>query len=365
MTPKKSDADAPAVKPRTTLKMVAKHVGLTPGTVSAVLNNTPACRSVPEQTKQRIFAAARELNYKPDFWARALRLRRTFTIGVIAAEIGDPYGSVIIGGIERQLRQKEFSFLTTVHRHDSTLLQSQSRLLIERGVEGLITIDTSIGEPLPIPAVAIAGHHSVEGVTNISIDHRVAVLAALRHLTEAGHREIAFMKGPVYSSDSVDRWRSIAEAARELGVRIQPELVVELNDKNAARTPEYGYPFAEELLGRKRPFTALFAYNDNSAIAAMRVFQDAGLRVPEDVSVVGFDDIQPASYARPALTTIRQPLEEMGEMAARTVLDRIQGSEFVPQIAIEPNLVVRNSTAPARQQGAGSWLAAARSQARD
>lgn len=349
MTPRKSQLQTES-KPRTTLKMVARHVGLTPGTVSAVLNNTHACRSVPEQTKNRIFAAARELNYKPDFWARALRLKRTYTIGVITAEIGDPYGSTIIGGIERYLRGREFFYLTAVHRHDEGLLQSHSQLLLERGAEGLITIDTSIAQRLAVPAVAVAGHRSVDGITNIVIDHRTAVLLALQHLIELGHHDIAFMKGPVTSSDSADRWRSVVDIASELNVSIQPELVVELNDPegNAARTPEHGYPFAAELLRRNRPFTALFAYNDNSAIAAVRVFQDAGLRVPEDISVIGFDDIQPASYTRPALTTVRQPLQEMGEIAARTILDRIESpGQYTAEIAIQPQFVVRRSTAPA------------------
>jgi DNA-binding LacI/PurR family transcriptional regulator len=340
-------------RPRATLKAVAKRVGLTPGTVSAVLNNTRACRSVPADTKKRIFAAARELNYKADFWARALRLRRTYTIGVIAAEIGDPYGSLVISGIESYLRKREFFYLTTVHRHEQKLLQSQSRLLQERGVEGFIMIDTSVSEPLPLPAVAVAGHRAVEGVTNIVIEHRTAILSVLRHLTELGHRNIAFTKGPVTSSDTEERWRNIVEAASELGVRIDPELVVELNDAEgrAARTPEYGYPFAQELLRRGRPFTALFAYNDNSAIAAVRVFQDAGLRVPEDISVIGFDDIQPAAYTNPALTTVRQPLEKMGEIAAATILDRIEGrGEYVPEIAIEPQFVVRRSTGVAPAQ---------------
>ena len=334
-------------KPRTTLKMVARRVGLSPGTVSAVLNNTYACRSVPQRTRERVFAAARELDYKPDFFARALRLKRTYTIGVIAAEIGDPYGSVIISGIEHYLRQKGFFFLITVHRHQQDLLETHSRLLVERGVEGLITIDTSVLEPLPVPVVAIAGHQLAQGVTNISIDHQTAARLALRHLTELGHREIAFMKGPDSSSDARDRWTSIVQVASQLGIAIQPELVFDLNDSQgtAARTPEYGYPFARKLLGRGRPFTALFAYNDNSAIGAMCVFQDAGLRVPEDVSVVGFDDIQPACYARPPLTTVRQPLGEMGAIAARTVVDRIEGTApYVREITIEPQLVVRKST---------------------
>src|SRR5580692_9222832 len=152
--------------PPVTLKAVAKHLGLTPGTVSSVLNNSPACRSVPGHTRNRIFAAARELDYKPNFLARALRVKRTYTIGVIAAEIGDSYGSVVISGIERYLRDRDFFFLTMVHRHDKNLLESYSRLLFERGIEGFITVDTSIAQPLPLPAVAVAGHCLVEGVTN-------------------------------------------------------------------------------------------------------------------------------------------------------------------------------------------------------
>jgi DNA-binding LacI/PurR family transcriptional regulator len=345
----------PEHNPRVTLKMVAKHVGLSPGTVSAILNNTSACRSVPEHTKNRTFAAARELNYKPNFWARALRVKRTYTIGVIAAEIGDPYGSGVISGIERYLQEKDFFYLTVAHRHENKLLERYSRLLLERGVEGYITVDTSVTQPLPLPAVAVAGHHSVEGVTNITIDHRKAILSVLQHLADHGHRDIAFMKGPLSSSDTEVRWNSIAEVARELGIPIRPELSVELNDPQgrAARAPEYGYPFAKELLCRNRPFTALFAYNDNSAMAAIKVFQDAGLRVPQDVSVVGFDDIQSAGFTTPALTTVRQPLEKMGEIAASIILDRIENrGEFVPDIAIEPKFIVRQSTGPAPSQRA-------------
>jgi DNA-binding LacI/PurR family transcriptional regulator len=338
--------------PRVTLKTVAQRVGLTPGTVSAILNNSPACRSIPEPTKSRTFAAARDLNYKPNFWARALRVKRTYTIGVIAAEIGDPYGSGVISGIERYLRERDFFYLTVAHRHENKLLESYSRLLLERGVEGYITVDTSVAHPLSLPAVAVAGHHSVEGVTNIIIDHRKAIVSVLQHLTALGHQDIAFMKGPPTSSDSEDRWKSIAEIALELGVPIHPELIVELDDPfgRAARAPEYGYPFAKELLCRNRPFTALFAYNDNSAMAAIKVFQDAGLRVPEDVSVVGFDDIQAAGFTSPSLTTVRQPLDKMGEIAASTLLDRIEGrGEFVPEIAIEPMFIARRSTGAAQR----------------
>jgi DNA-binding LacI/PurR family transcriptional regulator len=336
-----------------TLKALAGRVGLTPGTVSAVLNDSPAARSVPEHTKKRILTAARELNYRPNYLARALRVKRTYTIGVIAAEIGDPYGSTVISGIEDYLRQHSYFFLTVVHRHDRKLFESHCQLLLERGVEGFITIDTSITKPLPLPAVAVAGHRSLEGITNINLDHRTAALFALRHLLELGHRDIAFMKGPAASSDSEDRWKSIVDVGGELGLPIQPELTVRLDDPTglAARAPEYSYPFVKELLRRDRRFTALFAYNDNSAIAAMRVMQDSGLRIPEDVSVVGFDDIQAAGYTNPTLTTVRQPLVKMGEIASRTLLERIEErGEYVREIAIEPELVRRESTAAVRTE---------------
>jgi DNA-binding LacI/PurR family transcriptional regulator len=333
-----------------TLKAVAKRVGLTPGTVSAVLNNSPACRPVPERTKKRIFAAAPEPAYKPNYLPPALRVKRSFTIGVIASEVGDSYGSLIISGIEQYLHANGFFYLTAVHRHDKELLDRYSRLLLQRGVEGLITVNTSIVREPPLPTVAVAGHRPCAGVTNIVLDHKAAAFSALRHLLENGHREFAFMKGPVMSSDTENRWRSIVEASRELGIRIHPDLVVELNDPQAcaARAPKYAYPFAKELLSRNRAFTALFAFNDNSAVAAISVFQEAGVRVPENVSVIGFDDIPLASYSNPTLTTVRQPLQKMGEIAARTLLDRFENPrKYVAEIAIEPELVVRQSTGPA------------------
>jgi len=208
---------------KVTLRTIAEHLNLTPGTVSAALNNSSAARSIPEHTKQRILAAAQELNYRPNFFARSLRLQRTYTIGVIAEEIGDAYGSVIISGIEQLLRQNNFFFLTVIHRHDKKLLQTYSQMLQARGVEGFITVDTSISEQPSLPTVAVAGHQRVQGVTNIVLDHKRAARMALEHLRELGHEEIAFVKGQTFSSDSAVRWDAIVETAQELGVRIRPE----------------------------------------------------------------------------------------------------------------------------------------------
>jgi LacI family transcriptional regulator len=330
---------------KVTLKTIARHLGLTPGTVSAALNNSPASRSIPEQTKKRIHAAAKELNYKPNYFARSLRLKRTYTIGVIAEEIGDAYGSMIISGIEQYLRQRNYFFLTVIHRHDQKLLQTYSHMLVSRGVEGIITIDTSITEVPSLPTVAVAGHQNLPGVTNIVLDHRHAALLALKHLRELGHEEIAFLKGQFFSSDTAERWAGICVVAQELGILVRPEMVVQLDGFDS--TPQIGYTYAKLLLAQGRRFTALFAYNDISAIGAIWAIREAGLRVPEDVSIVGFDDIPAAAFANPGLTTVRQPLLRMGQVSARTLIDEIEGrSEHVPEIAIEPEFVVRGSTAP-------------------
>jgi LacI family transcriptional regulator len=327
-----------------TLKAVAKHLGLTPGTVSAVLNNSSAARSIPEHTRKRIVAAARELNYRPNFLARSLRVQRTFSVGVITEEIGDAYGGMVVSGIEAYLSERGFFFLTVAHRHDPQLLNTYAEMLMARGVEGFITIDTSVAQRPLLPTVAVAGHEKVENVTNIVLDHRRAAELALRHLKQLGHVDIAFLRGQDKSSDSATRWQAIEEVAREFDIRIRPELVVQLEGVDS--TPELGYPYGKSLLERKIPFTALFAYNDISAIGAMRAFQEAGLNVPQDISVVGFDDISLASFSIPPLTTVRQPLLKMGRIAAQTLLDRIEErSSYLPEIAIEPDLVVRKSTA--------------------
>ena len=327
-----------------TLKAVGELVGVTASTVSAVLNNSSAARSVPERTKKRILEAARALDYRPNFFARSLRANRTYMVGVILQEIGDAYGSMVVSGIERYLREKNVFFLTVAHRHDQKLLESYSTVLRERGAEGFIMVDTILSEHPRLPTVAVAGHQKIKGVTNVVLDHRHAATLALTHLVELGHSDIAFMKGSPLSADSHDRWSAICEVAAKLGIRMWPELVIELEGDDPS--PNLGYPFAKQLLKRKRPFTALFAYNDISAIGSICAFQESGVRVPEDVSVVGFDDIQTAAYMVPPLTTVRQPLLQMGQVAARTLLEEIEGrTKYVPEIVIKPELVVRKSTA--------------------
>lgn len=328
-----------------TLKMVAERVGLSSGTVSSVLNNSPAALTVPQHTRERITLAARELNYRPHFLARSLRVQRTYTIGVITEEMGDPFGAAIISGIERYLQSRGYFFLMVSYRHNQNMLKTYSHLLQERGVEGFITVDTTITEPPGLPTVAVAGHRQVEGVTNLFINHGTAARMILTHLSTLGHKEIAVLKGHASSPDSEDRWAALQQVSRELKIPIDPALMIQLETEEI--TPEDGYEFTKKLLARNKPFTALCAYNDTSAIGAVRALHEAGLRVPTEVSVVGFDDIAIAAYHNPALTTVRQPLREMGELAAQTLLRRIEDPESpVSEISVEPEFVVRASTGP-------------------
>jgi DNA-binding LacI/PurR family transcriptional regulator len=331
-----------------TLKALAERVGLTPGTISAVLNASEASKAIPQHTKDRILVAARELNYQPNFFARTLRSKRTYTVGVIAQEIGDAYSGPIISGIESYLRDRNYFFLTGIHRHDPKLFDQYSQLLLRRGVEGFITIDLNLPHSLPLPTVAIAGHRRYGGVTNIVLDHRRAAELAISHLLELGHERIAFMRGNPASSDSETRWQNICAVADDLDVKVRPELKLQIETEESS--PELGYGITKRLLASGEKFTALFAYNDLAAIGAIRAIREAGLEVPTDVSVVGFDDIEAANYHSPTLTTVRQPLKEMGEIAAKTLMQAIESKRGADEIAIKPQLMVRQSTVAARKK---------------
>ena len=326
-----------------TLKAVAERVGLTAGTVSAVLNESQASKVIPQHTKDRVLKAARELNYKPNFFARTLRSKRTYTIGVIAQEIGDSYSGPIIAGIESYLRDRGYFFLTGIHRHDPKLFDQYSQLLLQRGVEGFITIDLNLPHSLSLPTVAVAGHRHYGGVTNVVLDHRSAAELAISHLLKLGHERIAFMKGKVSSSDAETRWQSICTVAQELGVRIRPGLTLQIEIEESST--ELGYSITKRFLSSGPKFSALFAYNDLAAIGAIRAIREAGLEVPKDVSVVGFDDIEAANYHFPPLTTVRQPLVEIGQIAAKALMQSIEGKPAPEEIAVKPTLMARNSTA--------------------
>ena len=340
---KQKDPVRHAIHKPVTLKQLAAHLGLNPATVSVVLNDV-AGRSIPQVTRDRIKAAAKEMNYQPSLLARALRNRRTLTIGILVPELGDGYHTQVMSGIGDQLIKAGYFYFTAHHRHQKSLVEEYTRMFIGRGAQGIIAIDTLLEHSVPVPVVAVAGHRSISGVTNVVLNHVSAAEMTLTHLYSLGHRKIAFMHGQPFSSDSDERWNALMAVAERLGIKINPQLVVSL-DRDIS-SPELGYPVVQQLLATKQPFTALVAFNDISAIGSIRALQDANLRVPKDVSVIGFDDINAAAYTLPRLTTINQPLAEIGRVATQCLLNRIHGTATSPgEIYIEPTLVVRESTA--------------------
>jgi LacI family transcriptional regulator len=309
-----------------------------------VLNNAPGVRSIPQETRDRVTEAAAKFDYRPSFYARSLRMRQTFTVGVLVPDLNDHYAAQVIAGVEEFLVEKGYFYFTASHRGKPELLEEYASLLMDRSVEGFILIDTVLEHSMKLPVVAVAGHRRIKGVTNVVLDHSRAAELALCHLYDLGHRKIAFIRGGSHSADADERWECLMGKARELKIAPPPEMSVQIQLR--VSTPELGYGPAHELLSRGGEFTAIVCYNDEAAIGAIRACKDHGLRVPEDVSVVGFDDIRSAAFYNPSLTTIRQPLNQMGIVAARILLQRIRGQEAVPDtVPILPELVIRESTA--------------------
>jgi len=328
------------------LKELAAHLGLSTTTLSMVLNESPTANSIPQETKDRIFTAAKEMNYRPNYLARSLRVQRTHTLGVIVPELSDGYSAMVLNGVEAVLEKAGYFYLTASHLHRPDLLEKHPQMLIERQVEGIIAVDTPIRFEPTLPVVNVSGHEEIEGVTNVILNHQSAAELGIGHLYDLGHRKIAVIKGQDFSSDTEIRWKTIAEAALKREIPISPKLCAQLEGDSPS--PEIGYLAMKKVLSGGEKFTALFSFNDISAIGAIRALEEAGLRVPSDVSVLGFDDIYAAAFHNPALTTIRQPLFEMGSLAAQTLLDKLNNNkqtEYQPVLSVEPTLIVRNSTA--------------------
>lgn len=327
------------------LRTLGEYLNLSPATISLVLNNAPGVRSIPQDTRDRVTEAAAKFDYRPSFYARSLRKRQSFSVGVLVPELNDSYATEVLAGIETFLIEEGYFYLTASHRRQPDLIEEYPRLLMERSVEGFILIDTILEKSLSLPVVVIAGHRKIEGVTNVVLDQRRASELALRHLYQLGHRKIAFMRGGSHSSDADERWSCLMAVARDLNLTIDPRLCVQLELR--VSTPELGFGPTNELIQRGANFTALVAYNDIAAIGAIRAFMNHGMHVPEDVSVVGFDDIQSAAFHNPSLTTIRQPLRQIGIVAARILLQRIRGQASFPDVVpVHPELIIRESTCP-------------------
>src|ERR1017187_7399003 len=345
------------------LRMLAEHLNLSQTTVSLVLNDSPSAKSIPQETRKRVQEAAAKLNYRPNYFARSLRQSRSMSVGVLAPDLSEGYFTRVMSGVVQELTGAHYFYFTACHDWKKDLIEKYPRMLVERAVDGFLLLNTpSDNIDVPVPVVAISAHSASENVTNIVLDHHQAVQQALTHLYSLGHRRIAFMRGPRAIPDSEFRWEAIQQVAQEINLKLDPALSIRIDsagwsmkDGYHPMAPEIGYKPMQALLEKTRDFTAIFCFNDIAAIGAIRALKNAGLAVPGDVSVVGFDDIQSAEFSTPSLTTVRQPLLEMGKRSAQILLDRIASAEnrYPSEIVIAPELAVRESTGPAQVEAKG------------
>jgi LacI family transcriptional regulator len=319
-------------------------------------------RYIPPQTKSKIERAAKKLGYRPNIFARSLRNKRNHAVGVMVFDITDPYCTLILRGIENSLYQASFlPMLADVH-NERARFERYLEMLLERRVEGLVVVANWLFvdihlladlEKREIPTVMIGRELQNRNVSSVIVDDEAGAHAALQHLHSLGHRKIAFVRGPKKLSSGRARWKGIRDFADSVELELDARLAVDLPDILDPNSGfEGGYKATEELLKRKRPFTALMAFDDITAFGAIRALKKAGVRVPEDCSVIGFDDVPAATLSLPSLTTIRQPMEAMGSVAVSILVEEINAAvenrDFsAVQRIMGPELVVRESTATA------------------
>jgi LacI family transcriptional regulator len=342
-----------------TIRDVAKASGFSPTTISIVLNNAPLARYIPPITKKRIEAAAKKLGYRANLIASSLRSKRSHAIGVMVFDLTDPYCALILRGIENCLYQSNFLPILTDAHNQRSRFERYLEMMLDRRIEGLILLanwlflDINLIADLKkgsIPTVSIGSELRTDSVSSVIVDNELGGRLAIEHLCALGHRKIAFIRGPRALSDSLPRWRGSRLFAQSNGLDMDSSLIVELpNASDAISSFEMGYKLTEELIKRHQHFTAIMAFDDLTAFGAIRALSKAGIRVPEQCSVIGFDDVAPAALYTPALTTIRQPMESMGTMAVSIIVDGINSllekrEVGVAHRKIAPELVIREST---------------------
>lgn len=339
-------------------KALAQYLDLSPSTVSIVMNNAPRAKLIPEATRQRILDAAAKFDYRPNFYAQYLYSKRSFTAAILLPGLREAYVSPILTGIDRKLTGGDYLYFTAHHYGEEELIRELPRRLIQRAVEGFLLINTSPQGDLGKPAVMIGSAPKVEGIPRFTLNNYRGGVQAVEYLAARGHKQFAIIKGHPWKAASNPRAQGAIDCAREHGSLVDERLIRQLHSHNTTgepSMPEEGYAVTQELLATGVPFTALISFNDATAIGAIRALRNAGLRVPEDVSVIGFDDIESAGYLSPSLTTLRQPLEQMGELAAEHLIGIIdKGQMPLSEALVDPSLIERESTAKAPQRSKAS-----------
>jgi DNA-binding LacI/PurR family transcriptional regulator len=343
----------------TTIRDVARESGYSASTVSIVLNSAPLSRYISAETKGRIQTAAQRLGYRPNPLARSLRSQRSNIVGVMMFDITDPFCTPILRGLEKALYQANYLSLLADAHNEAHRFERYLEMLLDRRVEGLIVIanwlvtDIKVLADLTerqVPTVIAGRAFEIQNVSTVSVDNENGSALALEHLHRLGHREIAFLRGPKTLASSGQRWKGIRNFAQSVGLRLDRKRIKELPESLDPNSSfEAGGQLTAELLRGGRSFTALMAYDDVTALGAMRALKNKGLRVPEDCSVIGFDDVAQAALSLPSLTTVRQPMEAMGSMSVGLMLDAIKAVEQKQDIPVVRRkipavLVAREST---------------------
>jgi DNA-binding LacI/PurR family transcriptional regulator len=336
------------------IKDIARTAGVSHSTVSRALSDSPL---VSAQTKARIQRLARDMGYSPDAQARGLVMGRTQTIGVVVTTITDPFIAEIVEAIERTARDHDYSVILASSGAEPEREIAAVEMLHSKRVDGVVVTSSRIGalyqdylDRLSVPVVLVNSHSEYAGpyTFSIAVDNRHGASLATQHLVELGHRRIAYVTGPADHSDDRDRLTGYREALDLACIGFDPALVVPGTGR--AGGGQRALPVLQALA---EPPTAVFCYNDMTAIGLMRAARQAGLEVPQKLSLVGFDDIPFASYVQPSLTTIAQPKPQMGTQAMEMVLDLMSSPGDVEasgsNLVVSGELVVRESSgAPVR-----------------
>ncbi len=328
---------------------VARLAGVSHQTVSRVLNEHP---NVSPLTKEKVLAAIRELAYRPNAAARTLVTRRTHTLGVISFDTMLYGPAAMLYGFERAAHDAYFVSIASLPALDRGSMLEAVERFVGQGIEGIIVIatqDTAVAAlahvPPEIPLVAV-GCGTRASVTSVAIDNAAGAAAATRYLLSLGHRTVHHVAGQASCLDAAERIDGWRQALRAAGA---PEPAVLAGDWSSAS----GYALGCQLASDPE-VTAIFCGNDPTALGVMRALAERGLRVPDDVSVVGFDDVPEAGYYVPPLTTVRQDFGEVGRQALSALIDRMSGViPAGPRVRVAPELVVRASAAPPSDRRSG------------
>ena len=326
-----------------TIRDVAARAGVSHQTVSRVINESDR---VNPETRARVEAAIAEMGYRPNAIARFMSNGRTRTLACLSPNLTDYTFASIIEGAETEARQHGYFFISATAPDEASFTLLIEELIASRRTEGMIVINPFIDErstliPKGVKAVLLGARPRSEQFDSVSLDDQAAGQLAVQHLIDLGHHSIAHITGPLREDCSQDRCTGYETALLVAGIKPDPTLI-RAGDWSATS----GFEVVSQLLQQKTYFTALFAQNDRMAVGAIRGLREAGKRVPEDVSVIGFDDMPLASYFDPALTTMHQDTFTMGRLAASLLVHAVeQQDESRKHLRLPAELVVRSSTA--------------------